>query len=155
MDGFKRAAVSVLLEFEEEYMMIKRKKFPYIGKFLPVGGKIEAFESPEDAARREVKEEAGLDILNLQYRGLLIETSPNPMYNWTCFIFTAILDERVEPAWCDEGELEWVLKSELSSIDIPETDLEIYNSIARNEIFVFSATFDADLKMLEMHRLDQ
>lgn len=155
MDGFKRSAVSVIIQFEDEFLLLKRSKFPYVGRYLPVGGKIEAFESPEDAARREAWEETGIHINQLKYRGLLVETSPHPRYNWTCFIFTSELEEKIEAPACDEGQLEWVKVKDLPQLDIPATDLPIYNCIADNDIFVFSATFDADLHMLEMHRLDQ
>lgn len=145
----------MVLRFQDEFLLLKRNKFPYVGKYLPIGGKVEAFESPEDAARRETLEETGLKLDEIKYAGLLMETSPHPSYNWACLIFTAWLDDKIEPPYCDEGTLTWIPVSTLEEIEIPATDLPIYKCILNRDIFAFSATFDADLNMLEIHRLDQ
>lgn len=41
-----------------------------LGRWLPPGGHIESHELPDDAARREVREEAGIDIELIGDRGL-------------------------------------------------------------------------------------
>ena len=43
----------------KKFLMIKHKK---LGKWLPPGGHINQNEIPDDAAKREVKEETGLEV---------------------------------------------------------------------------------------------
>ena len=47
-------------------------KHPKLGKWLPPGGHVEANETPPDAARREVKEETGLDIVLIDQENIKI-----------------------------------------------------------------------------------
>jgi len=49
-------------------LLIKRKFEPNKGKWAPPGGLLEVGEDPEEAARREVREELGLEV---QVEGLL------------------------------------------------------------------------------------
>jgi 8-oxo-dGTP pyrophosphatase MutT (NUDIX family) len=51
-----------------------------LGKWLPPGGHMEPDETPPEAARREVKEETGLDIVFLEQENLKINA-----YNATSF----------------------------------------------------------------------
>lgn len=47
---------------EEELLVIKKSSGPYIGRYDLPGGTIEPNETLTDAIRREIKEEAGIDI---------------------------------------------------------------------------------------------
>lgn len=51
--------VTVHIVKDNQILLIDHKK---LEKWLPAGGHIENNESPEDAARREVREETGLEI---------------------------------------------------------------------------------------------
>ncbi len=51
--------VYVKNETSDRFVFIKHKK---LNKWLPPGGHVEKDETPDDAARREVREEAGLEI---------------------------------------------------------------------------------------------
>lgn len=44
-----------------------------LGKWLPPGGHIEANETPPEAARREVREETGLEIVFIEQENLKVE----------------------------------------------------------------------------------
>lgn len=45
-------------------------RHPTLGRWLPPGGHIEPHELPDDAARREVREEAGIEVELIGDRGL-------------------------------------------------------------------------------------
>ena len=56
---------------EDNILFIYKKKDFEAGKYNGIGGRVERGESIEEAAKREVKEEVGVDIDNLEYTGLL------------------------------------------------------------------------------------
>ncbi len=41
------------------------------GKYLGIGGHVEVGETPDEAVKREVKEETNLDLINYKKRGLV------------------------------------------------------------------------------------
>jgi len=60
-------AVAVQIERGGKFLMSFRKAAPLANLHGYLGGKLNPGESIAEAARREVKEEAGLDIENLEY----------------------------------------------------------------------------------------
>ena len=67
---------------------IKKDQDENAGKWIGVGGHMEAGESPEECVRREVWEETGLSLSNLQLRGILTFILP-AWGNELTFLFTA------------------------------------------------------------------
>ena len=146
--GLKRTAAMVVLRNGEQLLLLRRAKPPHIGKYVPVGGKLDPFERPMDAARRETLEETGIRVDNLRYCGILTETSPGD-YNWQCHIYLADIDY-LPPPPCDEGTLEWIAFDDLASIPTPPTDLLIYQYIVEERVFALDALYDEALNLLEM-----
>jgi len=59
------------IERDGKYLMLHRTKKENDenkDKWIGIGGKFEAGESPEDCALREVREETGLTLTHWQYR---------------------------------------------------------------------------------------
>jgi 8-oxo-dGTP diphosphatase len=135
--GLKKSAVFCVLTSGDYYLLLKRYKEPHKGKFVPVGGKIDPFESPKEAVIREVFEETGIDIVEPKLFGTLVE------------IYTKEID-MVPNMTSDEGILDWVHISALESIDTPATDLKIFQYIRKGRIFAFEAKFDEHMNMVEM-----
>lgn len=100
----------------DSYLMlhrVKKENDASHGKWIGVGGKCEANESPDECMLREVREETGLEITQWHYRGIVTfisDTWPNEYMH----LFTAT-------EWCgepdmsidDEGELAWIRKNDL------------------------------------------
>lgn len=138
----------VVLRHQDSFLLLKRIKAPYIGHYVPVGGKLEPYEDPCRAALRELREETGLVLTDLQYGGQLTETSPVD-YNWWSTIYLANID-KIDPPHCDEGILEWIHFDQLTTIPTPPTDLQIYKYVVEGKPFALNAIFDKDLHLIRM-----
>jgi 8-oxo-dGTP diphosphatase len=90
-------------------------------KWIGIGGKFEAFESPYDCVLREAKEETGLTLTSLCYRGIVTFVSDQMpvaeyMHLFTADAFTGEIRE------CDEGDLEWIPIEDLLKLPMWEGD---------------------------------
>ena len=89
-------------------------------KWIAIGGRFEAGESPEECALREVKEETGLTMIAPAYRGVV--TFINARYETErMHLFTADRFEG-EMTDCDEGELVWIPKAQMDALPQWEGD---------------------------------
>lgn len=146
--GLKRSAAMIVLRHVDAFLLLHRNKPPHQGKYVPVGGKVEPYEDPYSAAQRELTEETGLQLNQLQYCGVLIETSPTP-YNWQCNIYLADIDDIIPP-YCDEGTLEWIDFDEIDHIPTPPTDFQVYQYIVQGRPFALNAIYDGQLRLRKM-----
>ena len=121
------------IEQNEKYLMLyrcKKEKDANKGKWIGIGGGFLDGESPEDCLLREVKEETGLTLTKWQFRGIVTFSSDQweteYMHLFTASSFSGEVDLN-----CNEGELAWINKSELSSLPMWEGDrifLELIDS---------------------------
>lgn len=146
--GLKKAVATCVLRSEAGFLLLRRSKEPNLGKYVPVGGHLEPFETPRAAAIREVKEETGISIEEPRLSGILTETSPTD-YNWIVYIYTADIAP-IPPVECVEGTLEWVAQEQLSTIPIPTTDGFVYDYLSRSEFIVFDAVYDENVELITL-----
>ena len=127
------------IEKDGAYLMIhriKKQKDMNKDKWIGVGGKFEAEESPFDCARREIFEETGLKIRNLRYRGIVTFVS-NEYGTEYMHLFTSNEYDGEINYDCDEGKLEWVKKEKINSLPIWEGD-KIFFKLLDEESRFFS-----------------
>lgn len=146
--GLKKLAAMVILRHKDRFLLLKRNKLPNINMYVPVGGKLEPFETPRAAAIRETTEETGLDLASIRFCGTLTETSPTT-YNWLSYIYIAEIED-IPPPYCDEGTLEWIAMKDFLKVPTPPTDWYIFQYVLAHRPFAFSAEFDEQLNMLKM-----
>ena len=154
--GLKRAAVLCVLKSKDSnnYLLLKRNKEPHLNKYIPVGGKLEPFEDPDTAAKREVFEETGITIDSMRLRGIMTETSP-VKFNWINYIYIGMV-EHFTPDYCNEGSLEWVAEEKILELPTPTTDWYIYNLLLQKDFFVLDAQYDAELNLkLLKNKIDE
>lgn len=146
--GLKRAATLCVLKHNNQFLLLKRLKEPNKDQYTPVGGKLDPFESPLQAAIRETFEETGIKVTTMKYCGTLTETSPTK-YNWINYVYIAEIDF-IEPPFCNEGTLNWIAFDDLLKVPTPKTDWFIYKYILDNKPFAFSALYNEALDLLSM-----
>lgn len=134
------------IERGDEYLMLHRvKKENDINrdKWIGLGGKFEEDESPEECLLREAYEESGLRLTSWRYRGIVtfVNTKCSSEY---MHLFTADgFEGTVGP--CDEGELEWIKKSELMKLTLWEGDRIFLRLLDSNEpFFSLKLSYDGD-----------
>ena len=137
------------------YLMIhrvKKKNDMNKDKWLGVGGKLEAGESPFDCAKREIKEETGLTVDKLRYHGII--TFVSDLYGTEYMhLFSANEFEGEIDYNCDEGTLEWVKIEDVPSLPIWEGD-KIFFELMENEDRFFSLKLCYEGDKLVSHTLD-
>lgn len=125
------------IEHDNKYLMLYRNKKENdenAGKWVGIGGKLEANESPEECLVREVKEETGIELTNYQYRGLI--TFVSDIYGTELMhLFTATVDDENVIADCDEGELKWIDKKDVPSLNVWEGDREFLKLLSEDSPF--------------------
>ena len=114
---------------------VKKSEDENAGKWIGLGGHLQDGESPEECVRREVREEAGLELSDLRLRGIITFILPD-WGNELTFLYTAGSEEQELPE-CAEGVLRWVPVEEVDSLPLWEGD-RIFLPLLRSRQDVFS-----------------
>lgn len=113
---------------------IKKKNDANKNKWIGIGGKIEKGESPAECIEREIAEETGLEVNSLKYRGLVNFVS-DIYEDEIMHLFTASA-ECADFLPCNEGELKWIPKNEVLSLNLWEGD-KVFLEYLLNDIADF------------------
>lgn len=101
----------IFLKCEDEILLINREKPSWMGRWNGLGGHIEPHESPEESAKRELWEEAGVwvnEIKCLAHVGWIVNDNPDTLGGMYCF-WAEIPKElkKPTPVKTMEGILDW------------------------------------------------
>jgi len=90
-------------------LLIRRKNPPFEGAYALPGGFVEIGESVAAACRREVLEEAGIELGNLRLVGVYSDPDRDPRGHTVSVAFCAVLPRAPTPkAGSDAAGAEWV-----------------------------------------------
>ena len=114
------------IEKDGSYLMMhrtKKKNDVNHEKWVGIGGKFRAGESPEECLLREAFEETGLRLTSYSSRGLVTFISDEWPAEYMC-LYTAdgFEGELPEQNSCSEGELIWIPKEEVQDLNLWEGD---------------------------------
>lgn len=143
------------IEKDNKYLMLhrtKKKNDINKDKWLGIGGKFEEGESPEECIIREVMEETGLTLNSYKLRAIITYVSTSweteYVYVFTSNDFTGDLIE------CNEGDLQWIDKKEVTKLNIWEGD-KIFVEKLRNDNKFFTVKFEYDGEKLVKYDLKE
>jgi len=127
MKGKIILAASVALRHGDRFLLVERGRAPARGQFAFPGGRLEAGETPEDAARRELFEETGLEVGELALFEVMDlsgdEDSDGPTFRLHVFTGAYIAGEPV--ARDDAASVGWYRVEEMEALPVTFSTLEV------------------------------
>lgn len=144
-----RSTCAYLIRDRSWLMLLRNRKQHDInhGKWIGVGGKNLENESFRDCAAREIREETGFEVQNLEFHGFVYFTylhqESEKIAIYSCTSFTG------EPADCNEGTLEWIPQEQVMSLELWEGDRIFLNRMLTepHARFCYELSYDENGRM--------
>lgn len=114
----------ILSPDQKKVLMIHRNKKKgdcFLGKYNGLGGKLDSGEHIMEGMRREIREEAGIECLEMTLRGSINWPGFNDQ-NWLGFIFLITKFSGAVQTENEEGTLVWLDKDSLHDYPMWEGD---------------------------------
>lgn len=110
-----RPTVTALVLYKNKLLLTRRARAPFKGWWDLPGGFLDRGERPEDCARRELKEETGLNITVKKLLGIYPGTYPSDFdpFSVLSVVYIATADTESLDALDDVCESRWFAKKEL------------------------------------------
>ncbi len=120
----------------DKILLLNREKPSWMGMWNGVGGKLERNESPRESIIREIKEETGIVLDTVHFKGLITwSVDGNSVGGMYTYMAELPLDYRYEtPIKTDEGILDW---KDIQWILNPENRGVAYNIPRSIEMILF------------------
>jgi 8-oxo-dGTP diphosphatase len=110
----------VLVHTEDHVLLLDRQHDNFSG-FIPPGGKVDFPESLTSSAIREVKEETGLDVWDLEYKGIQHYVNEKQDVRYLIFYYVTSSFSGDLLTESREGNPSWFKKSEV--MELPMQDV--------------------------------
>lgn len=112
-------SAAVVIDAHNRVLLGRRGKEPNFGRWVLPGGKVEPFESYEDAVRREVAEETGLQVEVIDHLGVFEIINPPTEHRLIVYSWAKPKGGSLRPD-SDLSELRFVSPEEFQSMDVTE-----------------------------------
>ena len=132
MEGVKRLprlGSAVIIQKEGKVLLGRRNKEPENGKWVLPGGKVESFESIKDTAKRELLEEAGLEVEVGEPVGIYEIISPPEEHRIIVYSWATVKSGDLNPS-SDTSELRFFSKEDISHIQLTDLVKRVLQDIA-------------------------
>jgi 8-oxo-dGTP diphosphatase len=138
----------VMVHTEDHVLLLDRQHDDFSG-FIPPGGKVDFPESLTSSAIREVKEETGLDVRDLEYKGIqhYVNEKQNVRYLIFYYVTSSFSGQLLTES--REGKPSWFKKSEMMELpmqDIVRTALPLFFQEGTFELYLHAESKEADDK---------
>jgi mutator protein MutT len=120
-------AVAAIILRDREILLVKRGAEPGLGKWSVPGGSIEIGETLEEALKREVLEETGLEIVVGKLAGvcdLIVKREGEIRFHYILIDYFAAVESGEPVAATDVSECRWVSLDEISRYDVTTSLLD-------------------------------
>lgn len=129
-----RVIVSAVIERDRDLLFGKKKANvgPYPNTWHLIGGGVDEGESLIDGVKREIKEEAGIEVEIGKSLGFDEDYEPNKHGEITHYIFLVFLAQYVSghiKADDDIEKLEWIPKEKLSHIELNKPSIKLFRQM--------------------------
>ena len=132
------------LQRDGKYLMLhrtKKKNDINEGKWIGVGGKFEAGESPEECMKREIFEETGYKAHALHLHGFVVFPGlyygeDEGMFVYSCDDFSGEMHE------CNEGVLKWVDNDQIMSLPMWQGDYHFFEWLSDSYFHSAKAVYE-------------
>lgn len=142
------------LEKDGRYLMLYRNKKendPCEGKWVGIGGKFEEGESADECLVREVLEETGLLLTDYDFHGV-IHFKSDVLPDEDMYLYTATGWERKSAFICPEGELKWIVKEDVLSLNLWEGDKYFIEPLINGEKNIeMTCVYEGD-RLVKIHK---
>jgi 8-oxo-dGTP diphosphatase len=102
---------------QAEVLVVERGREPYKGRLAFPGGYVNDMEPLDEAARRELREETGIEAAELRQIGAFGDPGRDPRGHTVSVAFTGRIDGQPEPkAGDDAAAAKWVRVSEAAGL---------------------------------------
>jgi len=130
--------VLAMITHKDRILLIKRNKYPYIGYWALIAGKLEMDETVEEAAIREAKEETGLACRSMGIKAVIHERlKEGEKTNFSGILFFVHLGSESETfSESDEGDLRWFSRSELDDARMILSDRWMIKDLSKDSAHI-------------------